>query len=86
MIGRLKLYLLLHRHERLSFRRSPAYEQSLAARVMMVLGAGFMMVYMIFAGTMFGSLANSSGDAALFMLFMPFFILELDFSMRFLVQ
>ena len=86
MIGRLKLYLLLHRHVRLSFRRSPAYEQSLAARVMMVLGAGFMMVYMIFAGTMFGSLANSSGDAALFMLFMPFFILELDFSMRFLVQ
>lgn len=85
-MSRLKLFLLLHRHTKLAFRRSPAYEQSVVARVMMVLGAGFMVVYMIFAGTMFGSIANSSDTPSLLMLLMPFFILEIDFFFRFVVQ
>ena len=83
---RLQLFFLLRRHTRLAFRRSPAYEQSLVARVMMVLGAGFMIVYMLFFGTMFGMIANESQTPGLLMLLMPAFILELDFFSRFVVQ
>ena len=84
-MNRLKLFLLLRRHNWLSFRRSPAYEQSLVARVMMVIGAGFAMVYMIFLGTMFGSIAGGD-DPSLLLLLMPTFLLELDFLARFMVQ
>ena len=85
MMNRLQLFLLLRRHNWLAFRRSPAYEQSVVARVMMVLGAGMMMIYLIAMGTGFGSMA--SGDApGILMLFMPVFLLLIDFSMRFLVQ
>lgn len=85
-MNRFKLFLLLRRHNWLAFRRSPAYEQSLVARVMMVIGAGFMMVYMIFLGTMFGSIANSSGMPGMLLMFMFIFLLVLDFFIRFMVQ
>lgn len=85
-MNRFKLFLLLRRHNWLAFRRSPAYEQSLVARVMMVIGAGFMMVYMIFLGTMFGSIANSSGMPGMLLMFMFIFLLMLDFFIRFMVQ
>ena len=86
MLNRLKLFSLLRRHNWLSFRRSPAYEQSMVARVMMVIGAGFMIVYMIFLGTMFGGLANSSDLPAMLLMFMFIFLLLLDFFLRFVVQ
>ena len=83
---RLQLFLLLRRHARLAFRRNPAYEQNVVAKVMMILGAGFMVVYMLFGGTMFGSMANSLGEPGLIFLFFTFFLLELDFGARFMVQ
>ncbi len=86
MMSKLKLFLILRRHNGLSFRRSPAYEQSLVARVMMVFGAGFMMVYLIFLGTMFGSIANDADEPGMVMLMMFMFLLELDFLLRFMVQ
>ena len=85
-MSRLKLFFLLRRHNWLAFRRSPAYEQSLVARIMMIIGAGFMMVYMIFLGTMFGGMANSSDLPGMLLMFMFIFILLLDFFIRFMVQ
>ena len=86
MLNRFKLFLLLRRHNWLAFRRSPAYEQSMVARVMMVIGAGFMIVYFIFLGTMFGGMANSSGLPGMLLMFMFIFLLLLDFFIRFMVQ
>ena len=70
MLNRFKLFLLLRRHNWLAFRRSPAYEQSMVARIMMVIGAGFMIVYFIFLGTMFGGMASSSDLPGMLLMFM----------------
>ena len=83
---RLQLFRLLRRHTQLAFRRSPVYGQSVAAKVMMVLGAGFMAVYMVFAGTMFGSLAHDADEPGLLFMLLLTFLLALDFSARFIVQ
>ena len=83
---RLQLFFLLRRHTRIAFRRSPAYEQSLVARVMMVLGAGFMVIYLLFFGTMFGMMANESQSPGLLLLLMPAFLLEIDFFCRLTFQ
>ena len=86
MLNRLKLFLLLRRHNWLAFRRSPAYEQSMVARIMMIIGAGIMIVYFIFLGTMFGGMASSSDLPGMLLMFMFIFLLLLDFFIRFMVQ
>ena len=48
----------------LSLRRSPAFEQSVVAKVMMMFGAGFMIIYMLFIGTMLGLPAYESSVTA----------------------
>ena len=83
---RFQLFLLLRRHTRLAFRRSPAYEQSLVARVMMVIGAGFMVVYLLFLGIMFGMMAAEAQSPGLLLLFLSTFLLLVDFGSRFVVQ
>ena len=85
-MNRLQLFLLLRRHARLAFRRNPAYEQSVVAKVMMVIGAGVMMVYMIFIGTMMGAMASESQTPALILMMLLLFLLVMDFSSRFIVQ
>lgn len=83
--SRIQLFRLLRRNNKLGYRRSPAFEQSVVAKVMMVLGAGFMAVYLIFIGTMMAMLANESQEPGLLLALMPLFLL-VDFGLRFVVQ
>ena len=85
-MNRFQLFRLLRRHNRLSFRRNPAYDQSVVAKVLMVFGAGLTIIYMIFAGTLFGGIANDSGSPTFIMFLLPAFLLEVDFLSRFMVQ
>ncbi|MBP5338868.1 MAG: hypothetical protein J6Z14_06120 [Prevotella sp.] len=85
-MNRLQLFRNLRRHNKLAFRRNPAYDQSVVAKVLMVIGAGITAVYMIFAGTMFGSIANESGSPGFLLFFLSAFLLEVDFISRFMVQ
>lgn len=84
-MNRFQLFRLLRRNNNLAFRRSPAYEQSVAAKVMMVIGAGFMAVYLIFFAVMFASIANGEAEPAMWLVFMPLLML-IDFGARFAVQ
>ena len=51
-MNRLKLYRLLRRNTKMAFRRSPTFEQSMVAKVMMLLLGGMFVIYLIFYGTM----------------------------------
>ena len=84
-MNRLKLFFLLRKQDSLALRRSPAFEQSLVARVMMVLGAGFMVMYLILLGTMMAMPASSSGMYAMLLAMMPLWM-AIDFGIRFMVQ
>ncbi len=77
---------MLRRHTLLAFRRSPAYEQSMTAKVMMVLGTGLAVVYMLFGGTMMGTMANDMSLPAFILIMMPLIFLLIDFLFRFVVQ
>lgn len=84
-MNRLKLFFLLRKQNSLALRRSPAFEQSVVARVMMVLGAGFMVIYLIFIGTMLAMPASESHTPALLLAMMPLWM-AIDFGLRFMVQ
>lgn len=83
-MNRLKLYRLLRRNTKMAFRRSPTFEQSMVAKVMMLLLGGMFVIYLIFYGTMMG-MAVERGEYATLMIFMPF-VLVVDFLLRFMVQ
>lgn len=85
-MNRLRLFLLLRHHNSLALRRSPAFEQSVVARVMMVLGAGFMIVYLLFLGTMMAMPACEGRLYALLLAMMPMLWMPIDFGIRFTVQ
>jgi hypothetical protein len=84
-MNRLRLFLLLRQQNSLSLRRSPAFEQSVVAKVMMMFGAGFMIIYMLFIGTMLGLPASESHEYGFLLALMPLWML-IDFSSRFAVQ
>lgn len=84
-MNRLLLFRLLRRNNKLGYRRSPAFEQSMVAKVLMVLGAGFMAVYLIFFGTMMAMPANEEQEPGFLLVLMPLF-LAIDFGVRFGVQ
>ena len=84
-MNRWKLLLLLRKQGNLALRRSPAFEQSVVARVMMVIGAGFMIIYLIFLGTMMAMPASESHSYTLLLAMMPLW-LAIDFGSRFAVQ
>jgi len=84
-MNRLKLFRLLRHNNHLGFRRSPAFEQSMIAKVMMLIGAAFMAIYLIFAGVMLSMIANDEDMPAFVLVFMPFFMLA-DFGWRFMAQ
>ena len=84
-MNRLQLFRLLRRNNNTAFRRSPAYEQSVAAKVMMIIGAGFMAAYLIFFAVMFSSIANDAQEPGMWLVFMPLLML-IDFALRFGVQ
>ena len=84
-MNRLRLFFLLRRHNTLATRRSPALEQNLIARVMMLMGAGIMIIYFIFIGTMMAMMACESRMPAMLLAMMPIWML-IDFGLRFVVQ
>lgn len=84
-MNRFRLFLLLRKQNSLSLRRSPAFEQSVVAKVMTLLGAGFMIIYLIFIGTMMGLPASESKEYGLLLSMMPLWMV-IDFFSRFVVQ
>jgi hypothetical protein len=54
-MNRFQLYRLLSRNNKLGFRRSPVFEQSMVAKVMMWFGAAFTSIYLIMFGVMFST-------------------------------
>ncbi len=84
-MDRLTVYRLLWHHNKLSEKRHPAFEQGVAAKVMMWIGAGFMALYMIIIGGALGKVAAADDNPALLLLFMPALML-LDFFLRFIAS
>ena len=79
------IFRLLKRNDRLSFYRSPAFEQSMVAKVMMFIGGLFMLIYLIVFGIMFSVIANESGSFSLLLVILPLLLL-IDFGLRFMIQ
>ena len=84
-MNRFSLFMLLRRNSRLSYRRSPAFEQSMIAQVMLYIGAGFMVIYLIFIGTLMAMAANEGSAPGLLIATLPVFLI-IDFGVRFMVQ
>ena len=84
-MNRLRLFGLLRRNNRLSFQRSPSFEQSLMARIMMVIGGGVMVIYLIAFAIMFSMMANEEDMPGMVFVIMPL-LLMIDFLMRFGLQ
>ena len=81
----LRLFRLLRHNNRLGFLRSPSLQQGLTARVLLLLGGAFFVLYLIVYGTMFGSVAAADDDFGFIIAIMPFLLL-IDFGLRFMVQ
>ncbi len=84
-MNRFKLFQLLRKNNNIAFRRSPAFEQSMVAKVLMGIGGAMFVIYLIIYGTMFASIANSDQTPALICGLLPF-LLVIDFGIRFMVQ
>ena len=84
-MNRLSIYRLLWRNSKLSDKRNPAFEQGVAAKVLMWIGAGITGTYMIVLGAVFGRVAVEDDNPALLLLLMPILLL-IDFLLRFMVQ
>ena len=84
-MNRFQLYRLLSRNNKLGFRRSPVFEQSMVAKVMMWFGAAFTSIYLIMFGVMFSTLANDEDMPAFVLVIMPLLLL-IDFGARFGMQ
>ena len=87
-MNKLQLFRALRRHVRLSERRSVAYEQNKAAKVLLYIGGAFVFLYLVFISILLALVANSSGSHTpcefLFGL-LPFFM-AVDFLVRFMSQ
>ena len=84
-MNRLQLFLLLRRNNQLGIRRSPAFEQSVIAKVLMYLGAAFAAIYLIFFGVMFSTAANEEDMPGFIFVILPLLLL-MDFGARFGIQ
>ena len=84
-MNRWKLFLLLRKQNSLAIRRSPAFEQSVIARVMMIVGACFMIFYLIFLGVMMALPASETHHYTILLAMVPLW-LTIDFGARFAVQ
>lgn len=65
--------------------RSPSFEQSLIAKVLMFFGGCFFVFYLVFYGIMLGSIAASDTFHTFLLALMPIMVV-IDFGIRFLVQ
>jgi len=84
-MNRFQLFCLLRRNNNLSYRRNPAFEQGMVAKVLMWIGGGIFVIYMLAGGIGLGAAAAKEGDVAFIAGMMPF-ILLIDFGLRFMVQ
>jgi len=85
---RLQLLRTLRHHISLSQKRSLAYEQNRASKIMMYVGSGFVILYLIFLAVMFAMIANDSESTTAYELMYSLapFILAADFGFRFMAQ
>ena len=82
-MNRLQLFKLLRANNKLSYRRSPAFEQSQWAKLLMYIGGGIFAIYLIIYGAIIGFAAE--GEAGSIIAFM-ILILPIDFLLRFIFQ
>ena len=82
-MNRIQLYRLLRKNTNLSYKRSPAFEQNKWAKVLIYMGAGLFVTYLILYGSLIAMTAD--GEAGRMLSFMPI-ILAIDFLLRFIVQ
>ena len=85
-MNRLQIYRELRRHGKLGEKRHPMLEQSMAAKVMMYIGAGIMAIYLVFLGSLFGKLAAEEEAPAIILGLMVLLLMPIDFLMRFIAQ
>lgn len=85
-MNRLQLFRLIRHNNKVGYRRSPAFEQSMVAKVLMVLGGVFFVFYLLLYGIMFGSIATSDEDEPALILGLMPLMLVIDFGLRFMVQ
>lgn len=83
-----ELFKALRLHKKLSERRSVAWKQNKAAKVLLMIGAGFTIMYLMFFAVIMALAANNSTTVTACELMYGFtpFILLIDFLMRFLMQ
>ena len=81
-MNRLQIYRELRRHGKLGEKRHPMLEQSMAAKVMMYIGAGIMAIYLVFLGSLFGKLAAEEEAPAIILGLMVLLLMPIDFLMR----
>jgi hypothetical protein len=82
-MNKLQLYRLLRKNIKLSYRRSPAFEQNRWAKLLMGFGALMFIVYLIMYGVIIGMAAD--GEAGTLITAM-LIILPIDFLLRFIFQ
>ena len=80
------LFNSVRRHQALRFRRSPMFEQGMAARIMYGIGAVFMLLYLVIFGMLLGIVANEDKEGLAVLPFVLPLLLVIDFSLRFLLQ
>ena len=80
-----RLFWLIRRNNHLGTRRSPAFEQSLVAKVLMAFSASVVSVYLIVLGVVLAVEANEVGMSALVLPILPILLL-IDFVFRFMIQ
>lgn len=85
---RYEIFKTLRRHTKLAERRSLAWEQNKAAKIFLMIGAGFTIVYLMFFAVILALAANNSTSVTACELMYGFspFILTLDFLCRFIMQ
>lgn len=83
-----ELFKALRLHKKLSERRSVAWQQNKAAKILLMIGAGFTIMYLMFFAVIMALAANNSTTVTACELMYGFtpFILLIDFLMRFLMQ
>lgn len=84
-MNRLLIYRLLRKNAKLSEKRNPALEQNAVAKVLMYIGAGFIAIYFIILGALFGKLAAEDDAVPILFFILPIFLI-LEFFSRFMVQ
>jgi len=82
-MNKFQLYRLLRKNTKLSYKRSPAFEQNKWAKLLIYIGGGMFALYLILYGCLLGMTAQ--GEVGM-MLAAGIIYLAIDFLLRFIVQ